>query len=171
MGKLINIEGQVFGDLTVLKLEGPRVSPNGTSAAYWRCLCKCGKETVASSGNLRYGVTKSCGCGVHRNKGKSLALPGKEAWLNAVWQNYTRGAKDRGLPFELTLEQVEDLVGRPCVYCGEPPRNGIDRIDSSLGYTVANSAPCCKVCNFMKSTLQVEQFLAHVRKISRHAVP
>lgn len=171
MGKLINLEGQVFGKLKVLRLEGFRTSPNGTIASLWRCLCDCGNESVVMSGNLRTGGSKSCGCGVHRNKGRSRALPGKATWLNSVWQNYTRGAKDRGFEFALTLAQVEELVGKPCTYCGAPPRNGIDRIDSSAGYTIENSAPCCTICNFMKSTMPVQQFLEHVKKIARHAIP
>ncbi len=36
---------------------------DGKSNVRWRCLCLCGKETVAVSGNLLRGRHKSCGCG------------------------------------------------------------------------------------------------------------
>ena len=31
--------------------------------------------------------------------------------------------------------------------------NGIDRVDSNIGYTNENSVPCCKTCNFAKNDL------------------
>ena len=168
MGKLIDLTGQAFGKLTVLELDGYKVSPNGTRASMWRCLCECGNETSVTSGNLRYGVTKSCGCGMHRNKGQSLAFPGKPTWLNNVWQSYIRGAKERGLVFELTLDQVEQLVQQPCFYCGKEPRNGIDRRDSSVGYIIENCLPCCFTCNVMKMAMPQGQFIAHVKKIASY---
>lgn len=168
MGKLIDLTGQSFGKLTVVALDGFHVSPNGTRASRWKCLCECGNETVVTSGNLRYNVTKSCGCGMHRNKGMSLAFPGKPTWLNNVWLSYTRGAKDRGLKFELTLEQVEALVQQACSYCGSEPRNGIDRKDSSIGYVLSNCVPCCSVCNTMKMALPQDRFIAHVKRIASH---
>lgn len=52
-----NIENQQFADLTVIDYDGSR---NGQY--YWRCRCKCGKETVVRQSNLLNGRTKSCGC-------------------------------------------------------------------------------------------------------------
>ena len=36
--------------------------------------------------------------------------------------------------------------------------NGLDRIDSKLMHTKDNVTPCCKVCNLMKSNLNIEDF-------------
>lgn len=36
--------------------------------------------------------------------------------------------------------------------------NGIDRVDSSIGYTIQNSVPCCKICNYAKHNLTLEEF-------------
>lgn len=52
-----DIQGQQFGDLTVIEFEGSR---NGQY--YWRCKCKCGNETVVRQNYLLIGKTKSCGC-------------------------------------------------------------------------------------------------------------
>lgn len=52
-----DIQGQRFGDLTAIAFDGNR---NGQY--FWRCRCKCGKETVVRQGNLLNGRTKSCGC-------------------------------------------------------------------------------------------------------------
>lgn len=74
-------------------------------------------------------------------------------------------AKKWGLPY-LTKEDFEILFNLPCVYCGETEEiRGIDRIDNHKGYTKENSAPACKQCNFMKKTMNVENFLSHIKKI------
>lgn len=52
-----NIQGQQFGDLTVIEFDGKR---NGQY--YWRCKCKCGNETIVRQNYLLIGKTKSCGC-------------------------------------------------------------------------------------------------------------
>jgi len=44
--------------------------------------------------------------------------------------------------------------------------NGIDRIDSKLGYVKSNCIPCCKVCNQMKMEKDIDLFLSQVRKIA-----
>lgn len=59
MGKLINLTGQKFGRLTVLK----RAEKRGKAGQiYWLCQCECGKQKEISGKSLRYGESKSCGC-------------------------------------------------------------------------------------------------------------
>jgi hypothetical protein len=36
--------------------------------------------------------------------------------------------------------------------------NGIDRVDNSKGYTPENTVPCCKICNKIKGTGDVQTF-------------
>ena len=36
--------------------------------------------------------------------------------------------------------------------------NGIDRLDSSLGYTKDNIVTCCKICNYAKNKMKFEDF-------------
>lgn len=55
--------------------------------------------------------------------------------------------KKRGLENDLTLSYGRDLVSKPCFYCGITPSGGIDRKDSGIGHTVANSIPACEICN------------------------
>ena len=57
MGKKIDLTGQRFGKLVVLREVG---SKNGR--VLWECLCDCGKHTNVVSNNLTRGNTKSCGC-------------------------------------------------------------------------------------------------------------
>jgi hypothetical protein len=55
----IDLTGQKFGRLTVLKQNGR--SKNG-QALKWDCLCDCGNKTNVAGVSLRQGLTKSCGC-------------------------------------------------------------------------------------------------------------
>ena len=57
MSKLIDLTGQRFGRLTVIK----KVQ-SATSNARWLCRCDCGKETTVLGTTLRRGESKSCGC-------------------------------------------------------------------------------------------------------------
>ena len=61
MGKIIDLEGQRFGLLVARNRAG--VNRHGQSR--WLCLCDCGEETMVVIGNLRNGITRSCGCLKH----------------------------------------------------------------------------------------------------------
>lgn len=58
MGRIVDISGQTFGELTVLH----RVENSRDHKARWRCRCSCGKEVNVLGKDLRSGHTKSCGC-------------------------------------------------------------------------------------------------------------
>lgn len=46
--------------------------------------------------------------------------------------------------------------------------SGLDRIDSSLGYTYGNVVPCCGECNGMKSNHSLDQFFVLLERIRAH---
>lgn len=88
--------------------------------------------------------------------------------LKVQFQRLNATAKERGYGVAMTLEDFSNIVASPCAYCGEKAlRRGIDRIDNSIGYTKENAASCCKICNYMKKTLSVQEFLDHAHKISK----
>lgn len=81
--------------------------------------------------------------------------------------SYLKRANAKGLQFELTLNQWEWALNKPCVYCGGKS-TGIDRIESSKGYIIGNMQPCCGVCNMMKLAHSEKFFLEQVEKIYKH---
>ena len=60
MSKRIDINGQKFGDLTVVKLSDKKCKNNKTYL--WECKCTCGETTFVLGTSLRHGHYKSCGC-------------------------------------------------------------------------------------------------------------
>jgi hypothetical protein len=58
MTKMLDLLGQTFGRLTVLKSLGT----DKHSKSVWLCSCSCGNKTKVSGGQLVSGGTKSCGC-------------------------------------------------------------------------------------------------------------
>lgn len=60
-------------------------------------------------------------------------------------------------------EANPEKVHEPCYLCGkennDTHQNGIDRVDSSIGYIESNIQSCCGSCNYMKSNYSLEIFL------------
>jgi len=77
LGKFIDIAGQRFGRLTVIKrAERPEHIKNGT---YWLCKCDCGNEKVVRGSHLKDGTTQSCRCMLGENwRNRIIDLTGKK---------------------------------------------------------------------------------------------
>ena len=151
---------------------------------HYVCKCDCGKEKVVQWSLLTSGNTKSCGCLGHElRKNKRISKTHSE--VTAVILGYKRHALDRGFSWSLDRRFVEELIKKNCHYCGSKPSNikttkntidtglaysGIDRIDSSKGYEPNNVVPCCKICNFAKSNLSLQDFHSWALKIGENAM-
>jgi hypothetical protein len=56
--KVVDITGQVFGRLTVVRRSGTQASRHAT----WLCVCSCGETVTVTGKAVRMGTTQSCGC-------------------------------------------------------------------------------------------------------------
>lgn len=137
--------------------------------------CDCGspRKTVAWS-SLQSGATKSCGC-LRKELRKKYDSP-FFVLRNMVLARYRSAARGRGLEWALTDEQFNILVSRSCHYCGGTPStiqsakwtnvlfayNGLDRKDNAHGYTVENTATCCKACSHAKAAMSYEEFTSYL---------
>lgn len=70
---------------------------------------------------------------------------------------YKGSARNKGLPFELTLEDhftpgaPNTFWQKPCTYCNDKIETiGLDRIDNDKGYTIDNVVSCCGDCNLTR---------------------
>jgi len=91
----------------------------------------------------------------------------------------------RSIPWYLTLEEYSSLVTGNCFYCGAAPskkphgkimvalgllKNGIDRVDNSIGYTLENCVSCCTTCNRDKRERSQSDFISHTVQRYQHLV-
>ena len=63
MGKFVDLTGQTFDRLKVIK-RVPKPNSRKIDGVFWLCECSCesNNTTIVSSGELKSGNTKSCGC-------------------------------------------------------------------------------------------------------------
>jgi len=170
----LNLIGQKFGRLTITERIG---SKSGKS--YWLGKCECGGTAKADSSNLRKGNVTSCGC-FRREFTRGNQLPIGESGFNTLFYDYARRAEMKNLPFLLTKEEFKAITKQPCFYCGKLPQqlgypnrkikhpyvyNGIDRLDSKLGYIPGNCVPCCSVHNYMKGDLSLQEFITACQSV------
>jgi len=148
-----------------------------------QCL-ECGEEFETAAYNITRGKAIH-GCRkwqkAHRSHARRQPLPNSQSYVNSIYSHYKVSARGRGIPFDLTREEVRILIEQDCHYCGAKPIekkqknlygsyawNGIDRKDNNLGYAVANCAPCCTQCNFAKLDKSVDDFLDWIKRIAQH---
>lgn len=98
---------------------------------------------------------------IHRNEIKEWRQS-----LQGCFSEYKTGAKKREHVFELSFEQFESLVKKPCYYCGKDKAMGLDQIIAGKGYALNNIVPCCTMCNRMKLNYSQKAFLQQCRRIS-----
>lgn len=80
-------------------------------------------------------------------------------------QKFKTGAKQRKLSYTLTDDEAKELLHGNCYYCGKSHADGIDRVDSSKGYSSDNCVSCCSICNIMKNKFDSKTFFDHIKLI------
>lgn len=62
MSKFIDLAGQKFGRLLVIKRKDNYIQPSGRGRVLWLCRCDCGNDVNILAENLKRGNSLSCGC-------------------------------------------------------------------------------------------------------------
>ena len=172
-------QGEKFHRLTVLKFSH--------SDKRWRkwylVRCDCGKEKIIMGSAVNSGNTKSCGC-LASEEVRNRRISECHSEITAIILGYKRHAKDRGIKWLLSRAFVESLLSKNCFYCGIKPSNvkktksslgcgfyysGIDRINSDKDYTEHNVVACCRVCNYAKGNMTIDEFKLWAIRIGERA--
>jgi hypothetical protein len=174
-----DLTGMAFGKLRIIGQTGS-VCRHGYKI--WRAECACGDTIERPSYRFVHaaGRKTAISCPKCAPRGRPR-LPNNHSHVTYIWNHIRRGAIDRGIIFELTPEQVREIVSQDCTYCGEPPQlrtihnlagsfswTGVDRIDSDEGYVTGNVAPCCGVCNTAKNDMPLMEFEEWVARVYRN---
>lgn len=184
-------EGERINDsFTLIKeIANHKTWGNSTKNEYlWECKCDCG-EIFYARPNV---VEKRVGCKrcttYKRQIEKSIKKYGilHKSVKNRLLKEYKAGAEKRNLEFKLSFDEFVNLSEKNCYYCGAEPtvhevdkkymhkiaepwkRNGIDRVDTTKGYTIDNCVPCCPKCNYAKHDLKLDEFTEWVKKCYKH---
>lgn len=183
MKKPVVSPGDKFGRLTVIQ----EVEPDRHGFRMFKCQCDCGTVKVVRAVHSKSARAKSCGCLIRERSveaaKKKNTLPLGEANFRALYADYKAKASKRNLDWNLSPEEFRELTSKPCRYCGTAPAteinknrklngiyvcNGVDRRDSTKGYTKENVVPCCRQCNTMKWDYSESEFLSKIREILAH---
>ena len=155
MGKKIDLTGQPFGRLIVIREYGR--DKNGH--VLWLCKCECGREVVVSGDNLRSENTKSCGC-LQRERSTTHGCT-SEPWYPTYCAMMVRCGHFKG-GSECNLRNYRDRGIEVCELWQKSPQafgdwlldHGwnqglqIDRIDNNKGYSPDN----CRVVTPKENT-------------------
>lgn len=159
----------------------PKGKVLGKLSHYYKVKCiHCGKISVKQYNPNEWRKQNKCiNCGENRiNTNETNSL-------NGILATYKDGAKSRNIEWNLSNDDFVKLVTSNCIYCGAAPNirdkyskyykinipvTGIDRINSSKGYTVDNCVPCCSMCNKMKLNYTTDQFINKIKSIYFHYV-
>lgn len=178
-----------YGRLTVISHAGK----DHRGKHLWLCLCECGNKKVVVSDNLSSGKSNSCGClkaEFLARKGNQFGLHDDRelALLKVQYRHIKKRNAAKGFSDVISFEVFSHLSKSPCKYCGleyskeiedrisESAKqkrlsdhilrcNGIDRVDSSKGYTDENSVACCKHCNTAKNTMSEDDFYKWIKRV------
>lgn len=154
-----DLAGRTFGRLTV-------ISVASKNPMRWNVVCSCRTFKTASPKTLLGGHALSCGCWRSESSRIRATRSGCPI-LRSRWHHYKCQAQQKNREFSLTKEQFKVLVTGECHYCGAPPPKryqGIDRVDSSIGYSISNSVSCCLPCNQSKNNRSLQDFQDWIRR-------
>jgi dCMP deaminase len=170
-----DITGSKFGKLLVTK----QISGNKHGEFIWKCKCQCGKIIALKQQQLSKGFAKSCECDKNSYRYKEIKT--------FHWKSILSNAAIHHLSVELTPKDAYKIFiaqNRKCVLSGleirlaetrQQHKDGmttasLDRINTSLHYTINNIQWVHKSVNRLKYNLDEENLIALVGNIFFHTL-
>jgi hypothetical protein len=149
-----------------------------------KCLCLiCEKIFEAKFHNIYKGHYKSCGCQRFKKSNKNPKWKGVGLVSASYFFSLKKGAKDRGLSFLITLQEIWDLFKKQngkCALSGielkfnserkmHDGNASLDRINSEIGYIISNVQWVDKTINMSKQQMNNEQFIKMCKEVYEYS--
>lgn len=173
-----DITGQKFAKLTTIS----RAENNGKNTM-WLCKCDCGNLVIVRSTHLTKSRTKSCGCLNKQINKNSKTWKGYEDISGDYYSNIKKGAKNRKIEFNITIQYLWELFinqDKKCALSGvelsfmpsmhrrKEGTSSLDRIDSSKGYIKGNIQWVHKNINKLKTDFPQDYFIEMCNLVSNY---
>ena len=111
MGKFVDLTGQRFGRLVVIKLS----TPKGEKRPKWLCKCDCGNECAVLGYNLVRGFTKSCGC-LRKEMTSQISKSKARKITYSFYEDYIIGDDGCGHQFMIDNDDFDRIKERHWTY-------------------------------------------------------
>ena len=146
MGKFIDMTGQRFGRLEVIK----RADLKKVNSAVWECKCDCGNIALVNGAELRRGRTQSCGCFNRQRVSEANKKHGKFGTrVYSIWKGMKRRCNNpkhkyfhyyggRGISVCEEWEKSFESFYKWAIENGYTEELTIDRIDVNGNYEPSN---------------------------------
>ena len=147
--KGIDLTGNTYGRLTVIKYSGYSLTPKGVKRPKWECRCSCGNTIIVCGNDLKSGHTVSCGCYKKEQTSKATITHGQsKTRLYCIWVHMIQRCENPN------TERYPHYGGRGITVCeewhtfesfrdwalsnGYNEKLSIDRKDLNKGYEPLN---------------------------------
>lgn len=180
--------GEIFasGNLTIVAIGSTKKEQGGSNRQTYDVLCKlCGSITNILRQNL-VDPNRKCCSNCMKTGQRSILWKGYKDISLTFFHNIRNGATARDLEFNITIEDLWDLYEKQNHNCalsgvnihfdvetpdwkGRKPTASLDRIDSSVGYTIDNIQWVHYDVNYMKQDFTQAEFLDWCRLIDLHS--
>lgn len=145
--KVIDLTGQTFGNLTVIKRVEDYVSPKGNHAKRYLCQCACGNQIEVQAGNLKSGNTVAC----------SHSCPCKKKKYKPRDRDDLSGQTFGSLTVE---KRVEDYVNPKGVHSSKYLCKCVcgNQIEVIVGHLTSGHTKSCPRCILKKNDIVGKRF-------------
>lgn len=98
-------------------------------------------------------------------------FPDSQRYDRTVARRYSKfryAATRRGHALGLSVHDLELLTSGVCHYCSQSLTlcgSNLDRVNNSLGYSLANVVPCCRECNQAKGSYWTYQEFLQIGRL------
>ena len=111
MANFIDLTGQTFGRLKVLKRAEDYISPSGNRAVQWLCQCNCDNKSIVTviGSNLKRKTTQSCGCLNKEIVSNNSKTKNKKHNQYNLLEDYGIGYDSKNREFYFDLEDYDKI--------------------------------------------------------------